>query len=142
VKLPIYALVIVTILLNASYAYSESESSWENLLQGIGRYSVGEKLKEKFIQLCQENKTAFINGRVDTGGGLYMAGDVTAYQKPGEYKITQLTDKTLVVLTGETAIADEKEWVNIKFLYISAHTKTAVDIEEGWVEKGQLRDRP
>jgi hypothetical protein len=136
------AITVVGILLSAGVIHPESDSILGNLMDGMARYSAGEKLKTRFIQLCQENKTAYINGRIDTGGGLYMAGDVTVYKEPAKLKTTELADKTLVVLTGAAAEADDKDWVKIKFLYVSTYTETAVDIEEGWVEKRQLRDNP
>ncbi|NQT95831.1 MAG: hypothetical protein HQ572_05215 [Candidatus Omnitrophica bacterium] len=115
------------------------EAVWSSLMDGIEKHTMDQNLRDEFTKLCQENDTALINGRIDTGGGLYMEMDVPVFANPGINKTTTLENGAMVVLIGESAEADSIEWVRIKFLFISAYTEKAVSIDDGWVEKSQLR---
>jgi hypothetical protein len=128
-------IIAASLTLFSSNLYSETESSWDNLLSGMERYGSSEKLKTKFIKLCQENKTAVINGRLDTGDGLYMRTDVPVFKQPGQNMVTELKDKAVVIVTGASQKIGSKEWVQIKFLRVAAETELAINIEDGWIQK-------
>jgi len=134
-----FTFIFLNLILNIPVLYSDTDESWQRLKSGVESYSADNKLKENFKKLCQQNPTAVINGKVETGSGLYMTIDVPVYLQPDRNKIAELPDRTTVVLTGETDTKGSKEWVQIKFLYISSNTETAVDIEDGWVEKSFLK---
>jgi len=125
-------------------AFAE-ETAWDTLIDGISDYQMDQKLKDKFLALCSENETALVDGRVETGGGLYMIMDVPVYKEPNRSKMTELKDKTIVVLTGQASTVDNKEWANIKFLLISSNKEyyedKAVSIESGWIEKSHLKSQ-
>jgi len=136
----VLGLTTLTLLLTLSALSSSAaqDDSWNNMMDGIKKYSAGEKAKEEFHQLCQESDTAEIDARVDTGGGLYMLMDVVVYLEPDKTKIAQLEDKTTVVLMGDEIQSDGKEWIKIKFLNISSYSQQPIGIGEGWVEKGSI----
>jgi hypothetical protein len=121
-------------------AASQTDESWDAMMDGIRRYSSGQKLREEFSRLCMENKTAQINGRIDTGGGLYMIMDAPVYRGPGQSKITELPHETIVVLTGESRDLEGRVWKEIEFLFISSHSKAAISIDKAWIEESNLKE--
>jgi hypothetical protein len=118
-------------------AYGSSET-WDNVMSGIRRYSSDRKLREAFDDLCREKKTAVVNGKVDTGGGLYMIMDVPVYSQPGISKLTELEHETLVVLTGDSREVNGCLWNEIDFLFISDYSKSAVSIDKAWIQEASL----
>ena len=133
-------LVALYLLLSCSPAISDTTGdNWGAMVDGIKTYSADRKLNDEYVQLCKDNETAMVDGRYDTGGGLYMTMDVSVYSSPGKSRITDLRDKDIVVLTEDTAFVEEIEWVKIKFLFISEYSGAAVAIDDGWIEKKQLR---
>ena len=69
-----------------------------------------------------------------------MIMDVPVYREPGKSKITELAHDAVVVLTGATNELDGKTWQEIEFLFISAHSKTAISIDKAWVESSSLKN--
>jgi hypothetical protein len=136
----IYTIILASLqvfpLCPVNYAADET---WDAMMDGIKKYSSDRKLREKFDALCRENETALIDGRIDTGGGLYMIMDVPVYRAPGNSKITELAHDAVVVLTGASNELDGKTWKEIEFLFISAHSKTAISIDKAWVESSNLK---
>ncbi len=121
-----------------AFSSHASDETWEALIDGIKAYSADSKLQEEFNLLCSRNKTALVNGRQDTGSGLYVILDVPVYAEPGNSKITYLKNKDKVVLADESATLEDKEWARIKFLFISERSNAAVSIDDGWIEKSHL----
>lgn len=140
----LHILIVLYLFLSCNTAYSAygSGQSWDAMKDGIKTFSIDKKLREEFTQLCKENKTAMVDGRYDTGGGLYMEMDIPVYLEPAKSRITKLRDKAIVILTGDTTLADNTEWVKIKFLFMSDYSNTAVAIDDGWIEKDHLRITP
>jgi len=134
-------LIALFLLANCTLAYpgSSTGSNWDGMIDGIRAFSADRKLKEEFVELCKTNETAIIDGRYDTGGGLYMEIDVPVYLKPAKSRITDLRNKDVVILVNESTLLDGTEWVKIKFLFISGHSGAAVAIEDGWIEKKHLK---
>jgi len=120
-------------------AGSGSTETWDAMVDGISRYSSDRKLRDKFDEMCSENNTALIDGRVDTGGGLYMIIDVPVYREPGKSKRRELPDATIVVLTGASQDFEQNTWKEIEFLFISEHSKAAVSIDKAWVNASYLK---
>jgi len=109
------------------------------MVDGISRYSSDRKLRDKFDEMCSENNTALIDGRVDTGGGLYMIIDVPVYREPGKSKRRELPNATIVVLTGAWQDFEGNTWKEIEFLFISEYSKAAVSIDRAWVNASYLK---
>ncbi len=122
-----------------AYSSSNGGSNWERMVDGIKTYSADKKHKEKFTELCSTEKTATIDGRYDTGGGLYMEMDVPVYANPAKSRMTDLRDKAQVIVIGDVTMVEDVEWIKIKFLYISEYSGAAVGVEDGWIEKKHLR---
>jgi hypothetical protein len=123
-------------------AHAESTGSaetWDAMMSGIRTYSSDRKLREQFDTMCQDNKTAVIDGRIDTGGGVYMVMDVPVYSQPGKSKRTQLPHETTVIPTGASQEFDGKIWEEIEFLFISGHSNAAVSIDKAWIEASNLK---
>lgn len=118
---------------------ANGSDNWDAMIDGIKTFSADKKLNDEYVQLCKDNKTAMVDGRYDTGGGLYMTMDVPVYLSPAKSRITDLKDKAIVILTEDTALVEEIEWVKIKFLFISEYSGAVVAIDDGWIEKKQLR---
>ncbi|TRZ82775.1 hypothetical protein D4R86_01225 [bacterium] len=114
-------------------ASSGSTETWDAMMGGIKSYSSDRKLRERFDELCSKNDTALIDGRVDTGGGLYMIVDVPVYNTPKQSKRRELPDATKVVLTGTSQEFEGSVWKEIEFLFISEHSGAAVSIDKAWV---------
>jgi hypothetical protein len=140
-KALVYTVIMVSLLVfplcPVNYAADET---WDVMMDGIKKYSSDRKLREQFDALCRENETASIDGRIDTGGGLYMIMDVPVYRQPGKSKITELAHDAVVVLTGVSNEFDGKGWQEIEFLFISAHSKNAISIDKAWVESSNLKE--
>lgn len=136
-----FVMTIICVLThcNAALCSYSPDSSWEAMIDGINTYSKGEKLRQEFEDLCAKNGTATVNGRYDTGSGLYMVMDVPVYDEPEKSKLTELKDRDTVVLAEEEAQVNGKEWVKIKFIFISDRAQAPVSIDEGWIEKTHLR---
>ena len=141
VKAFIYIIILVSLqffpLCPSNYAADET---WDAMMDGIKNYSSDRKLREQFDALCRGNKTVLIDGRIDTGGGLYMIMDVPVYREPGKSKITELAHDAVVVLTGASNEFDGKAWQEIEFLFISAYSKNAISIDKAWVASSNLKD--
>jgi hypothetical protein len=120
-------------------AGSGTATTWDTMIDGIKRYSADKKLKEEFDFLCQENDTATIDGRIDTGSGLYMVIDVPVYKKPGVSKRSELGHDTVVVLTGASQEIEAVLWTEIRFMFISEYSETAVSIDSAWIEASYLK---
>lgn len=120
-------------------ASAQFEDTWDTMMSGIRKYSIEKDIREEFESLCAEHDTASIDGRVETGGGLYMTMDVPVLKKPQGNKSGELPDKTIVVLMGDSLQIDDKAWVHIKFLQISPYNERAVGVEDGWVLETQIR---
>ena len=133
-------LIVLYLLLSCNPAISDSGGdNWDAMIDGIKTFSADKKLNEEYVQLCRDNETAIVDGRYDTGGGLYMTMDVPVYSSPGKSRMTDLRDKAIVILTEDTALVEDIEWVKIKFLFISEYSGAVVAIDDGWIEKKQLR---
>jgi hypothetical protein len=117
---------------------STADDTWAAMIDGIRRYSSDTKLREEFDILCNEKDIAFIDGRIDTGGGLYMIMDAPVYKQPGGSKKTELPHETKVVLTGQSQNFQGDRWLEIEFLFISDYSKTAVSIDKAWVKEAGL----
>ena len=114
------------------------QDTWRNMIDGISRYSADAKLREQFNELCRENDTAIIDGRIDTGGGLYMIMDVPIYREPGRFKRADLPHETRVVLIGRPRDIEGAMWQEIEFLLISDYSKAAVSIDKAWIPESNL----
>lgn len=114
------------------------QDTWRNMIDGISRYSADAKLREQFNELCRENDTAIIDGRIDTGGGLYMVMDVPIYREPGRFKRADLPHETRVVLIGQPQDIEGAMWQEIEFLSISDYSKAAVSIDKAWIPESNL----
>ncbi len=142
IRLYLLAAFYLFISCNTAYAVYGTNQSWDAMVDGIKTFSTDKKLKEEFTQLCKDYKTALVNGTHDTGGGLYMVVDRPVYSEPAKSRITELRDKDIVALTEDTALVNDTEWVKIKFLFISDYSQAAVSIDDGWIEKSNLRITP
>jgi hypothetical protein len=136
--LAIFTMACLSLLLNATSSFAQSSENWDALVGGVRKLTSDTRIREEFALLCKLNKTAIVNGKMDTGGGLYMPIDVPVYEQPNNFKRYELKDASVVVLAGETRQAGEKEWVKIKYLHVSSHTEMAVGIEDGWVKQSDL----
>jgi hypothetical protein len=116
-----------------------ADDTWDVMMDGIKKYSSDRKLREQFDDLCRENETALIDGRIDTGGGLYMIMDVPVYREPGKSKRTELAHESVVIVTGAEQEIDGVSWKEIEFLFISQYSKNAISIDKAWIEAGYLK---
>ncbi len=134
-------LIALFLFTSCTLAYSSSSrgGNWQRMVDGIKTYSADKKHKEKFTELCSTEKRGIIDGRYDTGGGLYMEMDVPVYVNPAKSRMTDLRDKDQVIFVGDATMVEGVEWIKIKFLYISEYSGAAVGIEDGWIEKKHLK---
>ncbi|MDD5504067.1 MAG: hypothetical protein PHV77_01990 [Candidatus Omnitrophica bacterium] len=140
IKLILLSVLLIALFPAVSGAVtSGSQETWESMLTGIRRYSSDRKLNEEYEQLVKDHPTALVNGKVHTGDGLYMDMDITVYNYPGGAKMTQLAPDTIVVLTGQKREFEASLWKEIKFLYTSRYTETAVGIEKAWIPDSCLK---
>ena len=140
-KLAIFIIILMLIEIFPVYAAGTGTAeTWDAMIDGITRYSSDRKLREQFDLLLGENDTALINGRVDTGGGLYMLMDVPVYKEPGKSKTTELAHETVVVVTGASQELEGNTWKEIKFLFISEYSKAAVSIDKAWIDQSYLKN--
>jgi len=139
-KLSILTVILTLIQPACVYAGgSGSAETWDAMVDGISKYSTDRKLNEKFDELCSKGNTALIDGRVDTGGGLYMIIDVPVYREPGKSKRTELPDATIVILTGASQEFEGNTWKEIEFLFISEYSNAAVSIDKAWINASYLK---
>jgi hypothetical protein len=120
-------------------ASSGDTETWNTMLDGIKRYSADNKLREEFSDLCREKETAIVNGKTETGAGLYMIIDVPVYRTPGKSKRTELLHEAVVVLTGQSQLFQGVTWKEIEFLFISEYTQKAVSIDTAWIQESHLK---
>jgi len=130
--------VLIVCFLSLSRAQAE-DAPWDTLISGIEKHRMDQDLRAEFVSLCQESETGLINGKIDTGDGLFMEMDVDVFKEPGTERITTLKDGAVVVLTGERSAQGDLQWVQVRFLRISAYTQRAVGIGLGWVKNEQIR---
>jgi hypothetical protein len=119
--------------------YAQDGSNWDDLVDGVKRLGKDKKLRQEFAELSEQYQAVEIDGRVPTGGGLYMTMAVGVYSSPAGSKLTELADGETVLLLDETAESGGTAWQKIKFLFISEFSNNAVSIDEGWVEKSSLK---
>jgi hypothetical protein len=134
----IFILIFVQIF-TACINTRAAEDTWDVMMDGIKKYSSDRKLREQFDVLCKENNTALLDGRIDTGGGLYMVMDVPVYREPGKSKWTELAHESVVVVTGAVKDIEGVIWKEIQFLFISQYSKNAISIDKAWIEAGYLK---
>lgn len=140
-KLSILTAIVMLVHLFPCYAASSgSAETWDAMMGGIKSYSSDRKLRESFDELCGKNDTALTDGRIDTGGGLYMIINVPVYKEPGKLKRTELPDATMVVLTGASQNFEGNVWTEIEFLFISEHSEFAVSIDKAWINASYLKN--
>jgi len=131
-------LISILILAVGNPAFAE-DVTWPTLVNAIEKLGMSQDVKDEFMALCRENDAAFIDGRIDTGDGLFMVMDVPVFNSPGKSREVMLEDGDPIVLTGEKSEVDTIEWVQIKYLHISSYTKMAVAIDTGWIESAQIK---
>jgi hypothetical protein len=139
-KPAIYTATLISLFIfSACPPVYSAEDTWNVMMDGIKKYSSDRKLREQFDDLCRENETASIDGRIDTGGGLYMIMDAPVYREPGKSKRTDIAHESVVVLTGASQEIEGVSWKEIEFLFISQHSKTAISIDRAWIEASYLK---
>jgi hypothetical protein len=138
IKKVILTILLVNQIMPLYAADPREQDTWRNMIDGISRYSADAKLREQFDALCREHQTALVDGRIDTGGGLYMIMDVPVYREPGRHRRAALPHETRVVLTGQTQKAEKTIWQEIEFLFISDYSKMAVSIDKAWIPESNL----